>query len=74
MWFIIKTKYIVYIIISQNKFIYLIKLKKIAQIVRRLDISYILRNVINIAYERDIMSCFIKLSLINDMRNINERR
>jgi len=38
-----------------------------------LEISYILRNVINIVWERDIMSCFIKLFLINDMRKINER-
>ncbi|AES62329.1 hypothetical protein MTR_1g098490 [Medicago truncatula] len=38
-----------------------------------LGISHILRNVINIVWERDIMSCFTKLSLINDMRKINER-
>jgi len=37
-----------------------------------LNISNILRNVINIVWERDIMSCFTKLSLINDMRKINE--
>jgi len=37
-----------------------------------LNISHILRNVINIVWERDTMSCFTKLSLINDMRKINE--
>jgi len=39
-----------------------------------LDISHVLRNAINIVWKRDIMSCFTKLSLINNMRNINERR
>jgi len=38
-----------------------------------LDISHILRNVINIVWEKDIMSCFTKLSSINDMGKINER-
>jgi len=38
-----------------------------------LGISHILRNAINIVWKRDIMSCFIKLSLINNMRKINER-
>jgi len=38
-----------------------------------LGISHILRNIINIVWERDIMSCFTKLSLINDMRKIKER-
>jgi len=38
-----------------------------------LGISHILRNVINIIWKRDIMSCFTKLSLINNMKNINER-
>jgi len=38
-----------------------------------LDISHILRNAINIMWKRDIMSCFTKLSLINNMRKINER-
>jgi len=38
-----------------------------------LDISYILRNAINIVWKRDIMSCFTKLSLINNMGKINER-
>jgi len=36
-----------------------------------LDISHILRNVINIVWEIDIMSCFTKLSLINYMGKIN---
>jgi len=38
-----------------------------------LDISHILRNIINIVWKRDIMSCFTELSLINNMRKINER-
>jgi len=38
-----------------------------------LSILHILRNVINIVWKRDIMSCFTKLSLINNMRKINER-
>jgi len=38
-----------------------------------LGISHILRNTINIVWKRDIMSCFTKLSLINNMRKINER-
>ena len=38
-----------------------------------LGISHILRNAINIVWKRDIMSCFIKLSLINNIGNINER-
>jgi len=38
-----------------------------------LSISHILRNAINIVWKSDIMSCFTKLSLINNMRNINER-
>jgi len=38
-----------------------------------LGISYILRNIINIVWKRDIMSCFTKLSLINDVGKINER-
>jgi len=38
-----------------------------------LDISVILRNAINIVWKRDIMSCFTKLSLINNMGKINER-
>jgi len=33
-----------------------------------LDISHILKNVINIVWKKDIMSCFTKLSLINNMR------
>jgi len=37
------------------------------------DISHILRNAINIVWKRDIMSCFTKLSLINNMEKINER-
>jgi len=37
-----------------------------------LDISHILRNAINIVWKRDIMSCFTKLSLINNMGKINE--
>jgi len=38
-----------------------------------LDISHVLRNAINIVWKRDITSCFTKLSLINNMRKINER-
>jgi len=38
-----------------------------------LGISYILRNTINIVWKRDIMSCFTKLSLINNMGKINKR-
>jgi len=38
-----------------------------------LDISHILRNTINIVWKRDIMGCFTKLSLINNMGKINER-
>jgi len=38
-----------------------------------LGISHILRNTINIVWRRDIMSCFTKLSLINNMGKINER-
>jgi len=38
-----------------------------------LGISHILRNTINIAWKKDIMSCFTKLSLINNMGKINER-
>ena len=38
-----------------------------------LGISHILRNAINIVWKRDIMSCFTKLSLINNMGKINER-
>ena len=38
-----------------------------------LDISHILRNVINIVWKKDIMSCFTKLSLINNMGKINEK-
>jgi len=38
-----------------------------------LGISHILRNAINIVWKRDIMRCFIKLSLINNMGKINER-
>jgi len=37
-----------------------------------LGISHILRNVINIVWEIDTMSCFTKLSLINYMGKINE--
>ena len=37
-----------------------------------LGISHILRNVINIVWKRDIMSCFTKLSLINNMGKINK--
>jgi len=36
-----------------------------------LDISHVLRNIINFVSEIDIMSCFTKLSLINGMRKIN---
>jgi len=38
-----------------------------------LGISHILRNAINIVWKKDIMSCFTKLSLINNMGKINER-
>jgi len=38
-----------------------------------LGISHISRNTINIVWKRDIMSCFTKLSLINNMGKINER-
>jgi len=38
-----------------------------------LDISQILRNAINIIWKRDIMSCFTKWSLINNIGKINER-
>jgi len=38
-----------------------------------LGISHILRNTINIVWKKDIMSCFTKLSLINNMGKINER-
>jgi len=38
-----------------------------------LNISHILRNTINIVWKIDIMSCFTKLSLINNMGKINER-
>jgi len=38
-----------------------------------LGISHKLRNAINIVWKRDIMSCFTKLSLINNMGKINER-
>jgi len=38
-----------------------------------LGISHILRNAINSVWKKDIMSCFTKLSLINNMRKINER-
>jgi len=38
-----------------------------------LDISHILRNAINIVWKKDIMSCFTKLSLINNMEKINKR-
>jgi len=31
------------------------------------------RNEINIVWKIDIMSCFIKLSLINNIENINKR-
>ena len=37
-----------------------------------LGISHILKNVINIVWEIDIMSCFTKLYLINYMGKINE--
>jgi len=37
-----------------------------------LSILHILRNAINIVWKRDIMSCFTKLSLINNMEKINE--
>jgi hypothetical protein len=36
-----------------------------------LDISHVLRNVINFVWERDIKGGFTKLSLINDMVKIN---
>jgi len=32
-----------------------------------------LKNVINIVWKRDIMSCFTKLSIINNMEKTNER-
>jgi len=32
-----------------------------------LNISHVLRNLINFVWERYIMSCFTKLSLINDI-------
>jgi len=38
-----------------------------------LDISHILRNAINIVWKKDIISCFTKLTLINNMGKINER-
>jgi len=38
-----------------------------------LGISHILKNGINVVWKRDIMSCFIKLSLINNIGKINER-
>jgi len=38
-----------------------------------LGISHVLRNAINIVWKRDIMSCFTKLFLINNMGKINER-
>jgi len=38
-----------------------------------LDISHVLRNAINKVLKRDIMNCFTKLSLINNMGKINER-
>jgi len=38
-----------------------------------LGISHKLRNAINIVWKRDIMSCFTKLPLINNMGKINER-
>jgi len=38
-----------------------------------LDISHKLRNAINIVWKIDIMSCFTKLPLINNMGKINER-
>jgi len=38
-----------------------------------LGISYILRNAINIVWKKDIMRCFTKLSLINNIGKINER-
>jgi len=34
---------------------------------------YTLINLINFVWERDIISYFTNLSLINDMREINER-
>jgi len=36
-----------------------------------LYISHVLKNVTNFVWERYIMSCFTKLSLINGMRKIN---
>jgi len=38
-----------------------------------LDISHILRNAINIVWKNDIMNCFTKLFLINNMGKINGR-
>jgi len=38
-----------------------------------LGISDILKNAINIVWKKDIMGCFTKLSLINNMGKINER-
>jgi len=38
-----------------------------------LGISHILRNAINIVWKKDIMRCFTKLSLINNIGKINER-
>ena len=38
-----------------------------------LGISRILRNAINIVWKKDIMRCFTKLSLINNIGKINER-
>ena len=38
-----------------------------------LDISHILKNAINIVWKIYIMSCFTKLSLINNMGKINVR-
>jgi len=38
-----------------------------------LSILYILTNIINIVWEKDIMSCFTKLSLINDLSKIKKK-
>jgi len=38
-----------------------------------LGVSHVLKYAINIVWKRDIMSCFTKLSLINNMKMINER-
>jgi len=35
--------------------------------------SHVLKNVIDFMYDRDIISCFTKLSLTNNMRKINKR-